>query len=386
MTITKVLREAERKFPSQLLGFILAIILALFWAYDKLLVDKHPQLYIDVQTSTSVLDIKEDLPKLDILFDGIDIRQQNLSLRIISVKVINDSSIDILKGQYDPEDPLGLQVSSGKIIKADLADTSNEYLRKTLTIRLDQENVLYLKDVILDAHQYFSVKLLILHPIDSAPSIKPVGHIAGVKMIKVRETYKEQGVASMWTRAFAGSWSVQGFRLFGYFFLSFGLLILIAAILSPINNLLNKQTRKENVGKFKRSTTLSLDDKDEFIFARYVETGFHELMIIRRIIQDEKTLARYYARAEETRGSSELYYFSKVASRAKVVSLEFSVLGLIDDLTKSGLIKNEGGIPSVDTHMKDVLIQFLAYLKGHRLVDKKDLDDEHFIITQKTSP
>jgi len=81
MNIAEALHKAERRFPTGLLGFILAIILAIFWAYDRFIADKHPQLYFDIQTSTSVLDIKENLPKLNIFFDNIDIRQQNLSLR-----------------------------------------------------------------------------------------------------------------------------------------------------------------------------------------------------------------------------------------------------------------------------------------------------------------
>lgn len=115
MSMMKLLRELDQKFSWSFFGFLLAIVIGLFAFYDKFLADKNPQLYLDVITSASVLDIKEDLPKLDISFDGIDIRQQNLSLRILSVKVINDSSKDILKMHYDLADPVGFRISSGPI-------------------------------------------------------------------------------------------------------------------------------------------------------------------------------------------------------------------------------------------------------------------------------
>jgi hypothetical protein len=120
------LRDLDRKFSWSFFGFLLAVLFGTLTIYDRFIADKNPRLYFDVLTSTAVLDIKENLPNLEILFDGLNIREQNLSLRVFSIKVVNDSTKDILKGDYDPEDPIGFHLEGGKIIRADIAGTSPE--------------------------------------------------------------------------------------------------------------------------------------------------------------------------------------------------------------------------------------------------------------------
>jgi len=112
MWLFKILKKLDRKFA---LGFIIAFLMAAYMVYDIFIADKYPQIYFDVFTNTAVLDIKEDLPKLKILFEGLNIKEQNLSLRIVSVKVVNDSSQHIRKMDYDTEDPIGFRVQQVRL-------------------------------------------------------------------------------------------------------------------------------------------------------------------------------------------------------------------------------------------------------------------------------
>jgi len=385
MTVDQVLLKARHKFPTSLTSLMITIVLAVAGIlFTILLAEKHSQLYYDIQASTSVLDIKEELPKLEVLFDGIDIRQQNLSLRVISVKIGNDGSKAILKGDYDSEDPVGLMVSPGRIIKTDLIDASNDYLRKNMSFRNYGENIVLFNDVILNAHQYYIIKLLVLHQVDQMPSVKPVGYMAGMETIKVREIYKEIERASIWSwsRSLAGPWPVQITRVVGYLLL-FSALVIIASFISVIREGIGKAKRKKNVRRFRAVSQQVFEIKDEFLFSRYIEAGFNELMIILQIVQDERTLKQYLERAELARRSNELYLYSRVAHRAKTVDLEFSILAFIDELIKNELIMTTADGPSVDSHMKETLLNFLAFLKEQHLVAKKELGDGRFIISEK---
>ena len=79
----------------------------------------------------------------------------------MSVRIRNDSKKDILKGFYDPNAPLGLSVSAGKIIRADLLGASNPYLEKQATPCQSSDSILLFPEVILDAGEFFLVKLLV---------------------------------------------------------------------------------------------------------------------------------------------------------------------------------------------------------------------------------
>lgn len=371
MPVMKMLRELDQKFSWSFFGFLLAIALGLFTLYDRLLVGKNPQLYLDVLTSASVLDIKEDLPKLDISFDGIAIRQQNLSLRILSIKAINDSSQDILKVHYDPDDPVGLRISSGKIIRTELTDTSNHYLQKNLSFSSPTNNTIHFKDVIFEAHQYFVVKLLVLHPVDEVPSVKSVGHVAGMKEIIVREPYRERTKVSFWSRTFAGMWVVQAVRLISYFVLAILCILLVVIPVSLIGNKVDEVKRRRHVRDFKAATTLSLNENDEFIFNRYIQKGFGNLMAIQQIADSDKALNRAhtcYVKSREKKvapdSDADVIIHSRHAHSRHVRYTSYYQARIFSDLLESGFVKVDGDSPSVDTHMKETLGHFVRYLKN----------------------
>jgi hypothetical protein len=374
MSLWKSLRGLDRKFSWSFFGFLIAIISLGFIFYDKVVADKTPKLYLDVITSASVLDVKEDLPKLEISFDGIDIRQQKLSLRIISIKVINDSSINILKGLYDLEDPIGLVIGSGKIIKAELIDASNEYLRKNFSVRTAADNTVYFKDLIIEAHQYFIVKLLVLHPVDAIPSVKSIGHIAGTKEILVRETYKEQIKVSFWARVFDETWGVILWRLIFYPLIAIG--IIVALFFPPlfIGDRINRAKRRRHVREFKETPKLCINEQDEFVFGLYISHGSSDLAAMKEIVKDDETLRRYYQRHEEFRNRL-AHRGVGIEMKTAVLEYERGVLSIFPRLISSGFVSLGEGIPHVDPHMKKTLEQFIAFLKNKGLLSEEDTTD-----------
>lgn len=378
MSLMKMLRELDRKFSWSFFGFLLAILLGLFTLYDRFLAEKSPQIYFDVLTSASVLDIKENIPKLDISFEGIAIKEQKLSLRILSIKVINDSSQDILKNHYDSDDPVGLKVTSGKIIRAELTDASNEYLKRNLSFGTPSTNTIHFKNVIFEAHQYGVVKILVLHPVEQTPSVMPVGHIAGMKQIIVREPYKERAKVSFWSQTFAGTWGVQGVRLITYSILTVLCILLVVIPVSLIGGYAEKIKRKGHVRNFKAVTSLNLNENDEFIFSRYIEKGVEELFEIQTLIGSDKNLAEahdHHIKAEK--GVSTHTDYPEIVighALANVRVLQFNYSDVIfKALLDSGFVKDDGGTISVDAHMKATIEHFIRYLKNTGIIPTEEM-------------
>ena len=369
MPFWKYFKRLDRKFSWSFLGFLIAIISLGFIFFDKVIADKNPKLFLDVLTSASVLDVKEDLPKLEILFDGIDIRQQKLSLRILSIKIANDSSINITKELYDLEDPIGLLISPGKIIKTDLIDASNEYLRKNYSLRAVSENSILFKDVIIEAHQYFVVKLLVLHPADTIPSIKSQGHIAGVREIRVREIFRDQTKSPLWSKIFVGGFGIQVLRFLIYLAILgiFGLIVAMLVAL-PVE-LLNSIKRKRRVKAFKRDAGRLLEAKDEPLFTQYIKYGDEFLESTYELMKDQESLRINCDIYEKVRTK-----YPELARRE--LYPRGDKMDTIRILLASGLLKINDNLPTVDAHVKKTLMHFVGFLRNHYLLQTEKDDVE----------
>jgi len=368
MTIKGILKRFPVSFTAWLITFLVA---ALGLALVILLADKHPQIYYDIQASTSVLDIKEDLPKLDIFYDGIDIRQNSLSLRLISLKIVNDSSKELRIEDYDPRAPLGLKVTSGRILLAELTESSHEYLQTYVSLRKEGENILYFGSVILNPRQYCILKLLVLHPADETPAIAPLGYFAGMDTIRIRETYREQAKESVWSKAFAGTWLVQTLRLLGYLVGGVGALIIIAGLINSFGDRRDEYKRKRNVRRFKKEIQLSLNEKDEQIFSSYIWGGHDELQMMGQILESSESLRRASKDAEEARKERALFILPKAMQKKyPFPSTHYELmLRFIDSLTQSKFIEYHDGEIVVDGHMRETLVAFLDFLKKRGLED-----------------
>lgn len=136
MQIITTLQNIEHKFSWSFIGFLLAIIFGLLTIYIGFLKESRPNLRFEILSNTSVLDVKEELTNLEIIYDGIDINKLNQSIRLIVFRVINVGQDDILKGYYDENDLFGFSIKNGKIIKTEILNASNDYLDRSVHINI----------------------------------------------------------------------------------------------------------------------------------------------------------------------------------------------------------------------------------------------------------
>ena len=117
-----------------LLGVILAVLFGGLTVYSEFVRNRKPELRFEVVSNTSVLDVREELGKLEILYDGLDIKKSKQSLRVVVVRVVNPSETDILMDHYDERVPLGFTVSNGELLRVELLEASNQYLMSNLRV------------------------------------------------------------------------------------------------------------------------------------------------------------------------------------------------------------------------------------------------------------
>ena len=63
-------------------------------------------------TKTDLIEESNNLGKVRILYDSTDISELKQSVQLLTVKIVNEGNVDILKGMFDEDFPLGLSLET----------------------------------------------------------------------------------------------------------------------------------------------------------------------------------------------------------------------------------------------------------------------------------
>ena len=272
MGLVASLSKLERKFAWSFLGFVLAVIFGALSLYIEFWRDVSARLEFNILSNTPVLSVQEQVPQLEVLYNGYDIAKGGQTLSVLLMRVVNSGSANLLTGDYDSKVPIGVDVSGGTLIRADVAGASNDYIEQVAGARPSQGTVTF-EPVILEPGEWFLVKLLVLHDLRSQPGITARGKIAGMKGIPVTSSTATSKNANFWYRAFSGSAWTQIVRLLGYVVGFVGLLFLLIAPPAFIIDKVSLQRRKRLVSRFKKETKAHYGDADQTIFDGFVNGG-----------------------------------------------------------------------------------------------------------------
>jgi len=108
---------------------------------------------------------------LAVLFQGRDIQQENLNLKILTVQIVNQGEVNILETYFDSRNPWGLQVQGGRLIEARIIGSNSRYLNENLQPKIIDNKYVTLEKVIFDRGKYVTLELLVLHAKDAEPRV-----------------------------------------------------------------------------------------------------------------------------------------------------------------------------------------------------------------------
>ena len=219
-------------------GVIIAFLSIIFAVY--VFYAENPNVTFDIVNDVNVLDVNKPLSDLNIYFQGEDIQQKNLNLRIISVKIENTGNVDILQNLYDENVIFGLQIDDGNIIESRLVFSNSDYLTSNLNLKIVNNTIEFSKPI-LEKNKYFIVEILVLHNKDKGPTIVPLGKIAGIERMDVAKSYTER--QSFFDDMFSGSLLIQSVRLVVYTFLAFIGLVFIAIVGETIDSFMERKRK-----------------------------------------------------------------------------------------------------------------------------------------------
>ncbi|MES4993747.1 hypothetical protein ABVB70_25975 [Agrobacterium radiobacter] len=266
--------KLERKinFPWQLVGLFIALVFGGLTIYTEFLRDQSPHLQIEVLSNEPVLDVREKLPDLEVLYQGQDIAKSGKTLSVLLVRIANRGSANLLSAFYDINSPVRLGLSHGALVKADITEASNPYLREAATLTRVGPDVA-MNPVIIEKNEWFTVKLLVLHDVELRPEVHVSGKVAGQHTISAISTDPDDSKPGFWQSVVAGGLWVQIARVPVYLFGCAAVLVATGVPASIISDALSRRRRRRLVEKFKNRTKLNTEPADDFIFDNFVTYG-----------------------------------------------------------------------------------------------------------------
>ncbi|PWF74613.1 hypothetical protein CBX98_02890 [Vibrio sp. T9] len=233
-TIEK-LRQHENKFPYGLLGIIASILIGVGGIVFTIFYKPSPQLDIEVVSNFNVLDVKESLGKLDVIYRGKSLNEYGQSLSVITLKIVNNGDDNIRVSSYDDKALPSFELTKGIIPEEPTVTISNtSYKKDNIALSQTKPNKIVLPKVIINSGDYYEVKLIALHNKDETPDIVAFGVIEGVDKVRVIHNPELADERSIFGRLFSDNWQINfgrflllGTAFFCTFLFVIGLIIFI---------------------------------------------------------------------------------------------------------------------------------------------------------------
>lgn len=293
------------------MGFIVGVLSIAFAYY--IWQKSNPSLRMEVVSSASVIDVKEDVGKLEVFYNGVNLRSNHQTLAVVTLKILNDGGAPIVKGAYDDAFPFGVEVTQGEITKAEVIAASNDYLTNMAKITTslvafsprDPTNSAWnpphdkitsrvtLNPVILDPGDFILLKLLILHNEQTNFDIKSIGKIAGVKEISFKALNVVEKPKSIWGNAVSGNIWIQAIRCGFYLVVSMAILFAIGFLIAwPMNNVEKRRQRNERYARQEKIALFKPQIPEyNWVMQNYIFRGWPFLSKIDDYLHNEKLLA-----------------------------------------------------------------------------------------------
>lgn len=194
--------EKQKKFWYKDVNFwfgFIGIVAFVFSIYTYLF-PGEPDIKFYMLDNTSILDVKEEVSKLNITYDSINLLESEMDISIILLQVKNDGDKNITVGEYDSNIPFGITMAEGKILKKPelISSSENDYY-KDIILKFDDTSADF-KYKLIDKDKFFNLKILVLHKKGVLPIISPRGKISGVKKMSITNIIKSKDAEDLKTK------------------------------------------------------------------------------------------------------------------------------------------------------------------------------------------
>lgn len=358
----RILKRIDKKYA---FGLVTGLIFGILGFYADFLRQHSPKIEYDIISNTEILDLKEDVGKIDIYYDGENIKKQNQTLRLIVLRVTNTGTEHILKDYYYEGSPLGFRIENGEILeKPIILQTSNSELEKSIQFTTDSTQTVTLPNFILEKGDFFTVKILVKHLLNDEVKLHPVGKVVGVKEIKLVNSFTEKENESFWRRLIKGSLGIHIARFFLYVFgFGFGIMAIVLPI-AKISDFFSKKKRLKNLRVFNLYLNKESLQKYEWVLEEYEENGESKIRYWNNLSINKILLIKDYRELKlfKLNSPGELPY--PVDDEHPQRAYRYFRFNSLEELIKKGLlIEDKDGVPEIKKDFSELINTIVEYLE-----------------------
>ena len=366
MSFLTTLAQFDKRYAWSFLGFILAAIFGGITIYTEFYRDNNPEIKTEIIANASILDIKEDIPDLQVIYQEENIKKSHKNLSSLLIKISNTGRNPILSSYYDDSSPFGLQIFHCEIIKSEIVSASNEYLISKLKEKEKKiiDDKFIFPKIIFEPNDYIVLKFLLMHSENQEVKAATVGKVASTKFLKVLETFQQDGKEGFWKQVFSGSILVHFSRIPVYFII-FIILILIL-FLPPvlISEFIQERNRKKTVNVYKKHSKLEINEDHEKIFNYYISRGLGRLNKARKLLTKEEELSELIAKYQKLEKDGKLteHFATIVELHRPGIRRAEDPLWLVKELITIGIIDVSGENYELKPQSKLLLDDFVEFV------------------------
>jgi hypothetical protein len=363
------LKTLDTKFSWSFMGFLIGILGIGYAIYIDQFKEEKPKVIFDILSNTQVLSVKENLNKLDIIYDNQNLKEKKENLILLTIRVSNEGNEDIRESDYYSKAPFGFKINNGKIAETPtIIDASSRILKNNLTLSYDSINNIKLNKVPFNKDQYFTVKVLTICKENVLPSIIPTGNITGInEVFPVRNSFKngqKQELSFLESLTF-GSLGMHIARFFFYLFSMSAGGLLIGIPMSKISTILENKKRKKKIEKFRDKTKIKLSENIDLLFDIYKDEGEFRIKWLNRMLGDKEKLKKYISRNESTNYDD--FALNDYPSEVTRINMENVMRiskskSIISRLTEKKLIEKTDDDLLINEEFKNELLEFNYFI------------------------
>jgi hypothetical protein len=297
MTIYKKIKSLDSKFSWSFFGFLIGFLGIAYAIYVEQFKEERPKLVFDLLSNTQVLSVNEDVNKLDIIYDGQNLKAQKKNLILLTIRIKNEGTEGIKEGDYYSKIPFGLKIEGGNIAEnPQLIDASDNFLKENVSLSNDSLNNIIINKIPIEENQYFTIKVLTICNQNISPTITPFGKINRmIGEFEIQNSYLsgQKTKKSFFENLTDGSISIHIARFFYYLILIFLVGFLIGFPVSKISKYFERKGKEKIIEKFREKTKIELTDKIDIVFDIYRKENIYYFKWLYKLLSDNEKLVRH---------------------------------------------------------------------------------------------
>lgn len=164
---------------------VIGVLASIYGGYKLINPSRH-HLSCNIISNIKAFEINQEINRLSIYVDSINLSKSSKTIRICTVRISNDGNDNLFPESYVSD--FELFIENAVLLEApQIVGSSNNYIQREISSKLflkDSATVI-LPPVALDVDDYYTLQLLILHPEETTPIIGTNGKIVGQQDIPV---------------------------------------------------------------------------------------------------------------------------------------------------------------------------------------------------------